>query len=64
MKESSLKIKNLGPINEANINIGKINVMAGKNGSGKTTVNKLLYSILTSASSDKEFLVCENIKKN
>lgn len=38
-----LKIKSAGPINEANIEIKKINIVGGVNGSGKTTVAKLFY---------------------
>jgi len=42
------KIKDFGPIKEAEIEIGKINVIAGVNGSGKSTASKILYSFLVS----------------
>lgn len=42
----SLEIKNFRSINEANIEINKINVIGGVNGSGKSTVSKVFYSFL------------------
>ena len=42
-----LKIKNFGPIDEANIQVGQFTVFAGPNNTGKTFVAKMLYSILS-----------------
>lgn len=42
----NLKIKDIGPVNEVDIDIGKINVIGGLNATGKSTVSKLLYCIL------------------
>ena len=56
-----LEIQNFGPINEAKIDIGKINVIAGKNASGKTTSSKLFYCLLASVSSDGKYLADRGI---
>lgn len=61
-KDFKLKINNFGPINNADLDIGKINVIAGKNSSGKTTISKLLYCIITSFSTDGENLTYESMK--
>lgn len=52
----NLEINNFGPINKANLELKKLNVIAGVNGSGKTTSSKLLYCVLTSFSAEKEYL--------
>lgn len=52
----NLNIKNFGPINEANININKINVVGGKNASGKSFSSKLLFCFLTSMSDKGKFI--------
>lgn len=43
-----LKIKDIGVINNADIDISSINVVGGVNSSGKTTASKLLYCYLKS----------------
>lgn len=61
MKEMTLEIKNFGPINHAKLDIGKINIIAGQNASGKTTSSKLFYCLLASVSSDGEYLADRGI---
>ncbi|MDR3223949.1 MAG: ATP-binding protein [Methanobrevibacter sp.] len=56
MKDLILEIKNIGIINKAEIKINKINIIAGKNASGKTTSSKLLYSFLITLSDEEKFL--------
>lgn len=63
MEEMTLEIENFGPINKAEIDIGKINIIAGPNASGKTTTSKLLYCFLVSVSSDGEYLADKSIKQ-
>ena len=48
-----LKLKDSRSINKADINISKINVVGGVNGSGKTTVSKLVYCYLKSEIDDE-----------
>lgn len=48
-----LKLKDSRSINKADINISKINVVGGVNGSGKSTVSKLLYCCLKSEIEDE-----------
>ena len=50
--EMLLEIENLGLINKANLEIGKINVIVGKNSTGKSTSSKFLFSLLTASSSE------------
>ena len=46
ISDLNLKINGIGPINNADINIGKINVIGGLNATGKSTASKLLYCLL------------------
>jgi ABC-type cobalamin/Fe3+-siderophores transport system ATPase subunit len=50
MENLILEIENFGIIDKSEIKINKINIIAGINASGKTTVSKLLYSFLTTIS--------------
>lgn len=58
-----LEIKNLGLINKANLEINKINVIIGKNATGKSTSSKFLYCLLTAASQEGVILANNSIKK-
>lgn len=57
-----LEIENLGPINKADLDIGKINVIVGKNSTGKSTSSKFLFCLLTSVSKERIFLANADIK--
>ncbi|MCD8454394.1 AAA family ATPase [Tenacibaculum finnmarkense genomovar ulcerans] len=47
-----LRIQNIGIIDTADINIDGITVITGKNDSGKSTVGKVLYSIIRALNND------------
>ena len=49
-----LTVNEFGPINHADISINKINVIAGKNSTGKSTASKLLYCFLRANSSNRQ----------
>ncbi len=51
-----LQLKNIGMIKEANINLDGLTVIAGENNTGKSTVGKLLFSIIKASSRYKEDL--------
>lgn len=59
MDKFNLKLNDIGPINIADINISKINVVGGVNSSGKSLVSKILYCYLKSQKEDEslEFLM-------
>lgn len=63
MSNITLDITDFGPINKANIELKKLNVIVGTNGSGKTTSSKLLYCFLTSNSDEKEYLANMSINR-
>jgi predicted ATPase len=52
MGKLNFKIKDFGSINEAKLNIKKINIVAGVNGSGKSTASKIFYSFIASVSNE------------
>ena len=51
--EFKFKIKNFGPIDEANLNLNKLNVIGGVNASGKSFSARLLFCIITALSDEK-----------
>ena len=59
-----LELKDVEPIVSADIDINRINVIGGKNATGKSTASKLLYSFLKVNSSDREKLVASTINKS
>lgn len=50
----NFNINYIGPINEANIQIGKVNVIGGLNSTGKSTASKLLYCFLKGNVKDRK----------
>ncbi|MBQ2635945.1 MAG: AAA family ATPase [Methanobrevibacter sp.] len=57
-----LEIENLGPINKADLDIKKINVIVGKNSTGKSTSSKFLFCLLTALSKEGIYLANMDIK--
>jgi len=51
-----LQLKNIGMIKEANVKIDGLTVIAGENNTGKSTIGKLLFSIIKASSRYKEDL--------
>lgn len=62
MGEVKIEIRNLGVINEAKIDIKKINVIGGINNSGKSGVSKLLYCFLKSDKPVYELLEAQGLE--
>ena len=60
--ECNLTIRNLGVINDADIDISKINVVGGLNSSGKSTISKILYCFLKSQGSPEKLLENEGFE--
>ena len=49
-----LKLQNIGIIEEADINVDGITLIAGQNDSGKSTVGKVLYALIRGVNIDEE----------
>ena len=54
VEDMRIKINNLGPINEANINFSKITLVAGHNAAGKSSLAKFLFSFLKANSFNRQ----------
>lgn len=50
-----LKLQNIGIIEEADINVDGITLIAGQNDSGKSTVGKILYALIKGFNQDERF---------
>lgn len=61
MNNWNLEIEGFGLINEAKIEIGKINVVGGVNSSGKSTASKLLYCFLKANSLKRNDYILQHI---
>ena len=61
---SCLNILNFGPIEKANINLSKVNIIAGNNSTGKSTSSKLLFCFLTAMSSEGLYLANRSLYDN
>lgn len=57
-----MEIKNFGPINKADLEIKKINVIVGTNSTGKSTSSKFLFCLLTALSKERIYLANMDIK--
>ncbi len=60
--EMLFEIENLGLINKVILEIGKINVLVGKNNTGKSISSKFLFSLLTAVSSEGTQLANDDIR--
>lgn len=61
--KTAIVVKDLGPINNANINLGKITVVAGHNACGKSSLSKLLYSFFRSNSFNRQEIAYGSISE-
>ena len=55
------KVRNFGPINNADMTIGKINIVGGHNATGKSTASKLLYCFLKANSNKRQDFAYESL---
>ncbi|WP_304102518.1 AAA family ATPase [Methanobrevibacter ruminantium] len=59
MSNFKFKINNVGSINHEDMEIGRINVIGGKNCTGKSTTSNLLYCFLRAISSENDSTINE-----
>lgn len=57
----NFKVKNFGPIDNADMVIGKINIIGGHNATGKSTASKILYSFLKANSNKRQDFAYESL---
>ena len=58
-----LEVNGMWSINNANIDIGKINIIGGNNSTGKSTTSKLLYCFIKSSTENGRNLAIQDITK-
>lgn len=58
----NFQIKDFGPINECDMDIGKINIIGGSNASGKSTASKLLYCFLKASCNQRQEFAYESMR--
>ena len=58
----NFQIKDFGPINECDMDIGKINIIGGPNASGKSTASKLLYCFLKASCNQRQEFAYESMR--
>ena len=56
-----LTVNNFGPIDSASLDLAKINVVGGKNSTGKSTASKLLYCFLKANAVDRQEIAFKSI---
>jgi len=61
MDKLVMEVKDYHSINEAKIEINKINVIGGVNGSGKSTLSRILYSFLKGNSTKRKEIILQSI---
>ena len=64
ISDFNFKLNNVGLINNADINLSKINVIGGDNSTGKSTSSKVLYSFLRSNSKTRKELTKNTLINN
>lgn len=64
MDNFKLEIIDFGPINNVKLELNKINVVGGVNGSGKSTTSKLLYCFLKAMTVNRREYLMEYILQN
>ena len=57
----NFQIRNLGPIEEADVDIGKINIIGGHNATGKSSASKLLYCFLKASCNKRQDFAYESL---
>lgn len=60
----NFRIKNFGPIEEADMDIGKINIIGGHNATGKSSASKLLYCFLKASCNKRQNFAFESLSSS
>ena len=64
VEEMKIKLENLGPIKQANINFSKITVVGGHNATGKSSLSKFLFSYLKANSFNRQEIAYDSFLKH